>query len=1007
MTVLNSKDVTIEIPLAILHPTAVPEPAQMNSYASPNPVYQPDYPAFSLEPPRPFYAQHTGSHPSTGPPSPVHPYGGTPPIAPHPYMGSPPAIYAGMSPLPVPYFTPLDQPYYFPPPPNVPLLYPQRPLSAGPLHYQSLAGTTPVLLPPLPPAPRHVQPGAPVTSTDIEGTTEEGKGERASRISQHLKNHLRNRSASPTSHRYRIAGLPIQANGNYPVMATQSIKSSALIPLVLPIPEPTLHSPRPMLSPKASFSNDPIGSPRSLRSTRVEALELLAEVVEKMEQENRATRKVSGTSVSSAELDAKELNAILDTIEEAASGAKKTLPGPPVPSARTKPVINGRTTLSNLFEAPAKLPSTAKPNIVREQAMVQNSWTQDSSAKQPEPMTTLANIAPAIIVPPDDTPNPDSVSNPRTMHVRARPQGLSKVVEDVTPLVLKSATPEVYTLPAVSAHKPSTNKILSPARPGFSGLDALEKRLVEEVGTRKPGTAAIAQLQALDAAIGPLVARAIQDKRATSADARPGLTTAPKPVTAFQRPKKLEGLEPHTKPATQSAAATITPSLNSEAAVAVILNRKRHNPIELEPSQGANTGSKNDRGVASKDEHEALRLRKLAKGRVAAWLGEVQAVEPDPPPPSETRVFEKADMEEKMGLGAVPRSTSPIRLAARLSTSDDVAILGEPSLLELAAIPIQAAPSRRTAQEKVPVPYAKPALSRTPSRIASPVDVSLDALKPTAIRPVSPVSPVSPISPLAPPKLPIAPRPPPMKSPKLLPLPLLAEPDALKYNVKSARGGKGGKVTSVAAIWAAKGQANGAPPVVKPIAVQKSNDGSQGVATAGVRTAASTSPRRTAAPVPTAKPEALSLRKTSVPPLSPKVVLPQSDRPPPVAGTPATVFQPTQAYPPLATSSGRPDNRLMKAISVPAKLSSSIAAASLSSTATLARPVISKPTAFPSSASAPVFANEVVRSPGLGAKRRSFQPLPPSVEEQRAKSPPAEISFGQAKLKDLIRKYQG
>ena len=1012
-TFLNSKDVTIEIPLLILHPSAVPEPVPMNPYASPNPVYQPDYSPFSLEPPRPFYAQHTGSHPSTGPPSPAHSYPGTPPIAPHPYMGTPPAIYAAMPPFSSPYFVPppLDQPYYFLPPPNVPLLYPQRPLSADPLHSQSLAGSMPVSL--LPPLPLHPAPGHdPVTPANIEGTTEEGKGERASRISQHLKNHSRNRSASPTSHRYRMAGLPFPANDPHPVMATQNVNKSMMVPLVLPIPEPTLHSPRPMLSPKASFSNDPISSPRSLRSTRVEALEFMAEVVGKMEQESRATRKVSGTSISSAELDAKELNAILDTIDEAAISTNKTLPGPPVPSARTKPVLIGGTKLVSLFEAPAKPPSATKSNPVREQAMARDSWVRESNAKQLAPITTLANIAPVAAVPLGDTSNPDPISNTRTMQARARPQELSKVVGDVTPLVPKSATPEVAELSAVPIRNRPTNEVLSPARAGVSGLDALEKRLVKEVGTRKPGTTAIAQLKALDVATESLVAQAVQRKRVARFEASPaaaGLTKAPKPITAFQESKKLEGLEPRVRPATQSGAATITPSLDSEAAVAVVLNRKRRKSFDQELFQVANLDSKDDSGAIPKDEHEGFRLRWLAKGRVAAWLGEVQAVEPDPPPPSETRIFEKANMEEKLGLGAVPRSTSPKRLAAKLSTSEDVAALPEPSILVLAATSNHAVPSRTTAEETkrpVPVPEARPVLSRTPSYIARSAEVDMDVPQSTAIRPVSSVSSVSPISPLAPPKSPMAPRTPLSKSPELLRSPLLVEPDALIYDVKSARGGRGGKVTSVAAIWAAKDQTNGAPPLVpafKPTLARKSNGGGA-VDGRTVEVPVSTTPRL---PTPTTKPNVLSSPKISVLPRSLKPASPQSERPPPAARTPAAVFQPTQPYPPPATVSGRPDNRLMKATSVPAMLSSSVAVAGLSSTATLARPIISNRTALPSSTSAPVFAIEALR-PGLGAKRRSFQPFPPSVEEQRAKSPPAaEISFGQTKLNDLIRKYQG
>jgi hypothetical protein len=934
----------------------------------------------------------------------------------HPYTDTPLAIYASIPPFPSPYFAspPLDQPYYFPPPPNVPLLYPQRPLSAGPLPSQPLAGSVSMPLHPLPPPTGHAHLRPPVTPANTEGTTEEGKGERASRISQHLKNHSRNRSASPTSHRYRIAGLPFPANDPHPAMATQNTKKSKMLPTILPVPEPTLHSPRPMLSPKASFSNDPIGSPRSLRSTRVEALEFMAEVVEKMEQENRATRKVSGTSISSAELDAKELNVILDTIEEAVISTGKTLPGPPVPSARTKPVPNGGTRLVSLFEAPAIPPSATKPNLVREQAMVQDLWVRDSRAKQLEPITMLANTAPVAAMPLDDTSNPDPVRSTRTIQARTRPQELPKVMGDVTPLVPKSATPEVAELSAVPVRNPFTNEMFSRARAGVSGLDALEKRLVKEVGTRKPGAAAIEHLKALGAATESLVAQAIQAKRATRVEASPtaaDLATAPKPITTFHKSKKLEGLEPRVKPATQSGAATITPSLDVEAAVAVILNRKRRKSSEQEPLQ---FGSKNDSGAIPKDEYEALRLRRLAKGRVAAWLGEVQAVEPDPPPPSETRIFEKADMEEKVGLGAVPRSTSPKRLAAKLPTSDGVAALAEPSVLVLAAISNPAAPSRRAVEETKPpgpAPEAQPTPSRIPSYIARPAEVGMDVPKPTAFRPISPVSPVSSISPLAPPKSPIVPRAPLPKSPKPLLSPLLVEPDALKYGVKSARGGKGGKVTSVTAIWAAKEQTNGASPPVpapKPVPTRKPNGGGA-MNERAVEVSISTTPRVAAVPIPATKPKALCSPRISAPPLPLKPILPQSERPPPVAGALAAVFQPTQPYPPPATSSGRPDNRLMKATSVPAKLSSSVAVAGLSSTATLARPIISKSPALPSSTSAPVLANGAVRSPGLGAKRRSFQPLPPPMEEQRAKSPPAtaEISFGRAKLNDLIRRYQG
>lgn len=252
---IGSKDVVLELPVTVVQPAAmkahVPSPERYTSPApfaralSPSPYHPP---AFSPQLVEPYLYPH--------------PQYISPPISP------PPTMYPWAStPAPQHLYPAHNQHYYYPPPPTIPLVYPVRPSSADPFIAQQL----PILPPP--------QQNLPVLeSPDVSAERQVGKGERASRIAVHLRMTSRNRSVSPQSHRFPVVE---------PVIETSPKALSSLHPLLIPTAQGEqdtqllsasprsnheVLSPRPVLSPKHSFSIER----GTVKSERVVDLERMA-----------------------------------------------------------------------------------------------------------------------------------------------------------------------------------------------------------------------------------------------------------------------------------------------------------------------------------------------------------------------------------------------------------------------------------------------------------------------------------------------------------------------------------------------------------------------------------------------------------------------------------------------------------------------------------------------------------------------------------------------------------
>ncbi|KAF8193322.1 hypothetical protein BJ912DRAFT_960669 [Pholiota molesta] len=312
---MGSKDIILDIPVEVVHPIALPIAQElprpfvqpyMPSEPMVNPAPYPDYnPFYAARPISPVPLQMPYIDPIHNqvwlPPPPL-----IPPHSPlgHPYLPQPPVVHDHYQASLQPYGTP--QTYYATPtlaPPQHALLFPPDPTGGlgGYMHRPSSADPDSVEV---------LEPQA-------------GKGERALRVTRHLRMSSRNRSVSPQSHRYPLPAPPMAAINesrvqdplNAAVQAgvsppsnveafnqTNVLSPPLLVPSAagtsLPASDTQVHSPRPQLTPKHSFTRDPVLGATS-RSERVEELEKMADA-----QKN----------------DEADVN--------------KTLPGPPVPSGK-------------------------------------------------------------------------------------------------------------------------------------------------------------------------------------------------------------------------------------------------------------------------------------------------------------------------------------------------------------------------------------------------------------------------------------------------------------------------------------------------------------------------------------------------------------------------------------------------------------------------------------------------------------------------------------------------
>ncbi|KAG2145339.1 uncharacterized protein EDB93DRAFT_1288354 [Suillus bovinus] len=263
---IGSEPVIIIIPLFIHHPLAVPQ-AHTPPYAipatSPQPYASPPTHPYLL-PPSPDVDPHFSSQQYDL----LHAYW-PPPSQSADYKPLTPAFSEQYSPRDLSSSNPHFQHYT----PLLPRPASIEPHSQMPYYDTGLPSGLPIsaaLLPrpPISSCPPQAAESSPQHLTDLE----EGKGARASRISRTLRLSSRHRSVSPLSHRF---SLP-QPSAQY-VSPSRPHPSAIQIP-TLPNPHDSqgvLHSPRPIPSPKQSYSGP------SPRSENVCALERMADEVGK------------------------------------------------------------------------------------------------------------------------------------------------------------------------------------------------------------------------------------------------------------------------------------------------------------------------------------------------------------------------------------------------------------------------------------------------------------------------------------------------------------------------------------------------------------------------------------------------------------------------------------------------------------------------------------------------------------------------------------------------------
>ncbi|KAF4571021.1 hypothetical protein EYR36_001709 [Pleurotus pulmonarius] len=958
---LGSKDINLDIPVTVAHSAALPALTDPTPYPyTYTPVDQLPLAASNV-PPRVPYVDPYG-YPVQLPMSPPIPaymdqgHVWLPPLA-------PPASYNQAYPhYPSPFYPVAGSampPYMAasPAPLNVPYVIPTRPSSAGARM-----------------ASQAVPSGLPVTSNQnpvlhpLDNSAEhyagpeEGKGERASRITQHLRLSSRNRSVSPTSHRFPLPPsaiveniipevAPISVPNPQPQPEIHTIRTLANLPpppanethapsLSPPEVSKVVYSPRPLLSPKHSFSIDPITKNSVSRSERVEALEKMAEAV------NEETRDLSSDIPKPPTADQASHDG---PSSDTTNVVDKTLPTPPARSVKKtsffSPLSASRPPVDQLFVASAS--DTLSP---------------------PDP------------VPSEQTPPTPTLT---AVHPTARPKSNQNLLS------------------------------LSGPRESESGLDALERRLLAAVGTRKIESNARPDVRTvLPIAIPP-----------PNTKAEPLNDSAISSLTLADHGGELGGdlgLDPDDwDDRTHKAAKS---SLSGD-------DRDRDRDGDASASREPEGGAQGRGSGASKGKSDSGRTkdvgngkkkvrntesnkRKAAKGRVAAWLGAIEPTAPPEPSPAESTPvdgdqdsgpFDDGDVLVKQDVAPPPAAPPATKEGAERNAQesqlpDDVSSAPNPRSSGFVPIGTFKRDTFRRYATGRGGPVVNPAAEEAEgiANLWSSKGDDILMSKPFALRTHPPMGMqsirtdkgVSPPSASSvkdgvtvkhrlrfnahDPSHPDWPR---VASSNLahgLPVypPQPLDPE-VKYDIRSARGGRGGKVTAVAAIWAAGAfkKADSPPP-----------------------------DKLVVAPKP---------KKVVPPPFVTKK--PTSRAPPPISSKPPLLLAASRKKSPSSaassdgsTAAARTDStvdnktqHVTKSSSAPALVSSSLAIPMLSSTASLARPVTKAktpikppPTLFETS------------TPRVSAPHQGLPARTPSGTK-------TDLAFGQARLRDLIRKYQG
>ncbi|KAI0696451.1 hypothetical protein BC835DRAFT_1414282 [Cytidiella melzeri] len=475
----------------------------------------------------------------------------------------------------------------------------------------------------------------------------------------------------------------------------------------------------------------------------------------------------------------------------------------------------------------------------------------------------------------------------------------------------RDLTPPTPTLAAISSPKASRAGL-----GGMGGLDALEAKLLAEVGTHKP----------------------LQEKRTDVRTIMP--ITIPRP-NAVPDPVIDSAISSLSLPGIGGEEGTLRlePGSFSERSYKAQKEDSRQlSSTEQPPVKGRSRKKSTPKPRVAEEvrEKEQYRLRKAAQGRVTAWLG---SIDPDAPPqtatpPTQSPVPTKLEIEaehevvEKLADAATHPSTKHNR---------------PPSTTDATQDPVKAPSAPAERRDDKPDPR-------------SSGFIPLGTLRKLQLQAMAGGKVALPSR---------------AKGKGLADIfPSQSRPDSEgRYDVRSARGGKGGIVTAVASIWTSQTNGESSSKPESPLGH-----------------------RRPSSIHPMVNPSPLN-NGSGVPPMFAKAVSqPVRPAPPLKHSTSTSPSTPTPTrHSPSAELAARRAN-MAKSSSVPAVVSSSLAAPMLSSTASLAKP---RPTMD---------------------KMRFKSKLPPTISEmsspQDAKpvvssKPQNELAFGKARLRELIQKYQG
>ena len=476
-----------------------------------------------------------------------------------------------------------------------------------------------------------------------------------------------------------------------------------------------------------------------------------------------------------------------------------------------------------------------------------------------------------------------------------------------------------------------------------SGLDALERRLLAEVGTRKvdnndkrpdvrtvlPIAIPSPAVDALnDSAISSLTLADHEHEHDRDSDERthqPGKHSPSEPDEDMGRPHRRV-------PATTDGEGS---------------GRKRER----------NGERRNGRKKERPRDSDAHRRRKSAKGRVAAWLG---GIDPDVPPlPSSfSPTVEGSEHLISTAVAGLRKETSTEPASATMgnvSPEQDKAAAPNPRSSGFVPIgtlrrdevrrqsgtkersharePAADANGLALADSSRPVPQS-PQVDRVVSRSS---DTSGAQANNPQLPMRFPAKKAEAVFPKASPRLPTFPPTPPTPDPEV------------KYDIRSARGGRGGRVAAVTSMWASQTGDNGD---VKPTPAAQKTRNDLPIKSKPIKASPKMSPSTSATPSPDLSLADLTSRRA----------------------------------------------RLVKSRSVPAAISSSHATPMLSSTASLARPV-----PLPDRRKTPI-----KLPPTISESQPALSPTSPRLATATSpQSSAKDLAFGQARLRDLIKKYQG